>query len=547
MENYCQSGCFCLLLCLTFQGARACGSAEWEGPPHNATFKGERDYDIHYCTNEEEICGWFGGEAVYWVSKTMHGSGVATVDVMNSHVSGKVNLYHNGIRKISLGPHKRERVPVLFNHGDVLKVDETGIAVLRVYGITVSCSDATNTFIKKNTTSITSMTTEIRITSMTTERNLISILVVVSFAAILIVANFQRALAEQRKALAEQRKALEEQQKVISRLERCMEDQQGVNRASAEQREALEEQRQVISRLERCMEDQQGVIKRLDEKPAFFTLAKVTEEPATVDDAEMALVRFVTSFASKYGALVSERNAFIQKHRSTASLNERPSSSRLNDIQWTGARYWTAPHTLPVIVNNVQLELGLFSMLAKINRDDDGRLLTAGGMTLQKAINSLVVNRKSCPVFPYPWNHATYRGSNIDPAALFFWRKLMEKPLEDRVYRIPAPLASSVSPDTVQEFFENPQRPGLIKVLFILRWLNESDDQGQPLTPCYHAKYIDGDSACQGEQEILLAAYSAVQLNAFQDADGSTPVTITIAVLRDNRKVPEHLPLAFWH
>merc|ERR1712150_371668 len=152
-------------------------------------------------------------------------------------------------------------------------------------------------------------------------------------------------------------------------------------------------------------------------------------------------------------------------------------------------------------------------------------------------INACVGNpgaSKYCQSWPAAgWDHRSHRGTGIDPSAIGFWRRLQP----GQKYRIPAPMASSIR-QYVAEQFLNDVPYSLVKVHFIFIW--EAGD-----TPCMHARYIDPISACMGEAEILLSGYSAVEFESIDD--WGQPITITVKVCKDNRAVPEYLPLAFWH
>merc|ERR1712048_705394 len=183
----------------------------------------------------------------------------------------------------------------------------------------------------------------------------------------------------------------------------------------------------------------------------------------------------------------------------------------------------------------------LCSSLAKSNRDDNVKMLLNGGVALQRAMNSALVGRGCSTSQAWPsstWNFRTWGGSGIAVEALQFWRDLDSKAVEtEKIYRIPAPLATSVNPAIADELLARVE-PHLVGVLFICHW-----ESG--LQPCMHARYIDGISTVRGEEEILLVGYSGVQLISIDDQ--SQPVKIEIKILQDNRSIPEYVPLALWH
>ena len=161
---------------------------------------------------------------------------------------------------------------------------------------------------------------------------------------------------------------------------------------------------------------------------------------------------------------------------------------------------------------------------------------------MQKAINSLVVDRNKR--FPTDimengqkkaWDRISYRGAGIDKEELDFWTEGLQ-------YRAPAPIATSIREEVSNRFLPDPTR-FLEPVRFVFQW-DDSD------TPCLHAKYIESVTACEGEDEMLLAGYSAFEvLKVEKSASPSRacPHKITVRVMPDNKAVPEALPLAKWH
>merc|ERR1712107_417536 len=160
-----------------------------------------------------------------------------------------------------------------------------------------------------------------------------------------------------------------------------------------------------------------------------------------------------------------------------------------------------------------------------------------GGIAIQKAMNTALVGRGGAVAQKWPgsaWDRRSFRGSGIAAEALNFWRDLDKKSTdEEKTYRIPSPLSTSVNEAVSQNFLRKVRAP-LVPVMFECRW-----ESGQ--SPCLHARYIEGISAVGGEEEITLAGFSAVLLVKMDET--MNPLTITIKVLKDNKAVPESVPL----
>lgn len=306
----------------------------------------------------------------------------------------------------------------------------------------------------------------------------------------------------------------------------------------------LLEQKKVVRKL-------QSQVKLLDSKPCFFSLSKTVSEPQAARHVDDALKEFIETFAKKYGAAELDTAQFTLQLRSAAVADhvDRPADPNVSDLHWRGARYWTAAHVLKVKVDGVDQFMGLFSMLNKVNRDDDSRLLLAGGIALQKCISMLVIMNR-VPHFPPEWDlamlNSTFRGAFILIEALSFWRELMNAPEDERIYRVPALQATSLERDVALSFLCPPATgmpPYLTPVLFHYYWQPHDSATGEP--PCLQSRYIDERSSVRRVKEMTLGAYSAVKLVNLQE--GIRPLTITLEVQRDNRAVSEAVPLARWH
>jgi len=234
----------------------------------------------------------------------------------------------------------------------------------------------------------------------------------------------------------------------------------------------------------------------------------------------------------------SEGDQWVQDLRADALPNAGVDLGGLSMVSVAGARLWTSAS---YIRDRQGKALELCSSLAKSNRDDNIKMLLHGGIALQKAMNSALVCRGSTHTHAWPrlgWDYHTWRASGIDPNALQFWRDLAAKSTdEEKTYRVPSPLSTSVMKAVADSFLSKVQPP-LVPVMFDCVW--ESEQQ-----PCLHARYIDGISAVKGEGEMLVAGFSAVRLLRMDEV--SQPITITIKILQDNRTVPEYVPLAVWH
>merc|ERR1711862_836123 len=97
------------------------------------------------------------------------------------------------------------------------------------------------------------------------------------------------------------------------------------------------------------------------------------------------------------------------------------------------------------------------------------------------------------------------------------------------------PLASSLEKTVMSDFLSRVMPP-LVPVHFIFDWPDEG---------CMHAVYIDAISAFKGEAEMLLAAFSVVELVSITEC--AEPIEIRLKVIRDNKQEPEYLPVTDWH
>lgn len=297
-------------------------------------------------------------------------------------------------------------------------------------------------------------------------------------------------------------------------------------------------------------------VKRLDEKPSFFTTYKTVATPLNKMELFNAVDCFSQEWSRQHAVTDAERNDFIDSLRAQADGGQaemRAREQRCTEVQYVGARLWTSDHRLRGVA--------LCNMLCHANRDDSISLLANGGIAIQKALNAALTStrvgqdpQRLQP--PRNWNHQTYRGSKIHEDGIQFFRDLLaDGPGHLRgMYRTPAPVASSLARHVAESFVSMPvvhMGPvpigSLVPVLFIFKWENENGSHNDP--PCVHARYIDGLSALKGEEEMLLAAYSVfvvLKINEAIPAEGR-PMEIVIRVCEDNRKWPEFLPLAKWH
>jgi len=296
--------------------------------------------------------------------------------------------------------------------------------------------------------------------------------------------------------------------------------------------------------VEEQLEDIDAILDRIDQKPAYFTLYKTTPTPTTGDEVFRALENFITVCGRKFCLLdQADVGRFLQDNFELADPKKKPVAARLiPDVAYIGARLWTADIQIRLKVYERHSDVCLYHLLGKANRDNDIDLLTSGGVVIQKAINSHLVSRTGAiQNFPHigSWEpRHSHRGAGIKEEALAFWSDLKEK--GDKKYRCPTPLASSINETVAFDFLHRVDtRKGLAKVHFIFHWEAEGDN------PCLHARYIAAESAVNGEAELLLAGYSALELIDY-NYDEEVKM-IQLKVLRDNKEEKEYLPLTEWH
>lgn len=273
----------------------------------------------------------------------------------------------------------------------------------------------------------------------------------------------------------------------------------------------------------------------LDKKPAFFTNYATVPAPETLPELEEAMETFVRAYSKPF----EPPEPFLEKYLDDLKQEINmpiPSNCDLTPLEHGGCRLWTCD--LELMGHKGKMKL--YSALSQIARDDDAVLLRSGGLKCLKGLNASAVHRhgptRLRPPQSLNWDFRTHRGTGIQADKIEFWRKLLVKPAHRRKYRAPIPLASSIA-STVAEGFLKGVPAHLVQVHFILEWPQDED--------CLHGVFIDSVSACQGEDEMLLAAYSVLEPLSLDDS--SIPIKIHLKVYPDNKKQPEYLPLTDWH
>jgi len=282
------------------------------------------------------------------------------------------------------------------------------------------------------------------------------------------------------------------------------------------------------------VEELRADMDRLDKKSAYFTHYPITESPTSLLELEASMEEFIRASAEPLRPDAQYLDDFIQTMKEEVRT-PAPASLHLTDVEHGSCRMWTCDHQL----HGRKGDMSLYGSLTKMTRDEDVFLMRRGGMRCLKALHASVVHRgKNTPLVPplsMSWNRRSHRGAGIRADKVDFWRKLMQEPAHRRKYRAPMALASSLL-EAVGKGFLNRVVPPLHQVHFIFEW---------PEHGCQHGIFIDVVSACQSEAEMLLAAYSALELQGFNEA--VTPIQIFLKVLPDNKAEPEYLPITDWH
>ena len=101
------------------------------------------------CGGSNNFWGFAGGEPNGFVEATFRGSGNAILGFGNCVECGVTNVYLNGKLIGSAGPHQNSHVNFKYKGGDILRVTEEKVGVIRINSLKLSCQSKYNKFLSR--------------------------------------------------------------------------------------------------------------------------------------------------------------------------------------------------------------------------------------------------------------------------------------------------------------------------------------------------------------------------------------------------------------